>query len=213
MNQTTRLVLGCAGGAAIALLIAQTAHCQPAPAVNASLSIVDHRTCSQWIGKAANTTSCWTVVLENDSTEQVSVGESAVLKRIKQLNPRSAAAQGIVVDQGAATSKWTLAQNGTIDLAAAASYIMASKTITVPAAALTAATGVVALAPKVLDRLKGYSPPVRANFDTLAWRAPVMLGPGQSNTLYVFTSRWPDNSQAVEVSIPVGPMPLVKMAQ
>lgn len=180
--------------------------------ITATLSIVKSVDTRAQIGKRlAKRVSEWTVSLEAPEATQVS--ESAVLRRIPQLNPLDHTS---VLQIALGTERRSLprqAANATEDLAKLGSYLMASRSIAVPAIALTALTGYVALAPDLIARIRGQATPVADNLAALVWAAPATLGPGQAVTAHVFTAPWPDNSPSFTITIPIAPLPAVKVAQ
>ena len=163
--------------------------------------------------RVAKIAAKWTVALENDSDGPVSVSESAIIRRIPQLNPFDHQSMALLIAEAAKNSGWARAGRISLDLTSFASFVGTAKPgLNWGQPALFGLSAVPVVSSYVITRLKGVDPPVVANFEALAWTAPITLQPGESATASVFTAA-PGNPAPVSFTIDTGNLKAAKMVK
>lgn len=178
--------------------------------VQVALSIVQHSAASRLLNRrAASIVSPWIGTAGNSGAEQVLVSESAILARMTTYQPIDRAGMLILIVDAAQNSR--LARLGRLggDMAAISAYEIAHRPAIQPLWG-EVLTGIGFIAPYLVQRLKGADAPVMASFETLSSGWPLSLGPGQSATFHVFTTRQADNTPPVSLVLN-GPGSAVRM--
>lgn len=159
--------------------------------------------------RAARVAMPWVVTLRNDSSEAVSVAESAVLARISQLQPFDHESMSLLIAEAETNSIWQRTGRAGEDIVKLGAFLAASKNIRIGEPALIGITAGLAITPYIVQRLRGAARPVRHNWERLAWLQPVTLQPGETSVQRVFTAKW-DGPQPVAFSLDVGTARAVK---
>lgn len=175
-----------------------------------ALSIVPRSATARLLNRrAASVVSLWIGTAGNSSADQVLISESAILSHMTAYQPLDRAGMLILISDAAANSR--LARLGRLggDMAAISAYEIAHRPAIQPLWG-EVLTGIGFMAPYIVQRLKGADPPVMASFEALAAGWPLSLGPGQSTTFHVFTTRQENTTQPVAFTL-AGPGNPVRM--
>ncbi len=154
----------------------------------------------------------WTVSAENQTDAPVTIAESAILRRIPQLQPFDHASMSILTTDAAQNGLWARAGRAGEDVTKLAAFLAAAKNIRIGDTALVGLTATLALSPYIIQRLRGAAVPVTANFERLAWLAPLALGPGESASMLIFTAVWA-SPQPIAFSLDTSHAPLRRALQ
>lgn len=162
------------------------------------------------LGKIA---AVWLVNMENLGSEPVLIAPSAIHRRVAHLEPFDHASMSLLIEDGTRNSFLARAGRAASDVGRGATFMIAFKAIKVGESwPLQALMGADIGIPYLISRLKGAETPVTANFERLAWTAPIQIGPGESVVAHLFAAQW-DNPSPVSFSIDVSRVQFRKSLQ
>ncbi len=151
----------------------------------------------------------WTVTVDNETDSAISITESAVLRLMAPLNPYDRKSMSLLVDEGAKNSGWARTGRATGDVLTLALFLSMSKDIRWGESAPRVIAGVLAMGPYIVGRIKGAEPPVRQNFESIAWSEALALQPGESGGGRIFTQYW-EKPTAISFAVDVSKKRAVK---
>jgi hypothetical protein len=163
------------------------------------------------LGRASKATMIWTVNMTNTAPRAISITQSAILRRIPQLQPFDHETMALLVEEGARNSIWARLGRGAGDVGKVGAFLAASKQIKWGDGFLAGLTAGLVFIPYLVERLQEGAVPGGANFERLAWAGAMNLGPGESATAHVFTAKV--EPRVVEFRIEVESIGLRKMVQ
>ena len=181
--------------------------------VNGTASLIPHAQVKKMLGaRMAGSVSVWVVSLENASPDYVSVADSAVLRKIPQLQPFDSSVVSQLVADASQFSILERIFRVSGDASAIAGFLGTGKVVHMSnglAVGLTAAEVVI---PYFAGRIKGLEVPTGQRVQALSWQ-PVLLAPGASATVHVFTAPWGQSVAPVTFVLDTARLQTAKVAQ
>ena len=141
-------------------------------------------------GRIAKRATLWTVTLENQSPQAVSVEEPAVLRRVPQIRPLDHVLAVPFIAEGLQDGVLSRLARLAGDGSSAASFLGTGRILSLTTGMKVALAGASFAFPYVASRIAGIEHPVTANYAAMAWTGSVMLTPNGSASTHILSERW-----------------------
>jgi hypothetical protein len=118
-----------------------------------------------------------------------------------------------IIDRAESTTHWNRVGRVGLVVGGIVATVTTSGLVSAPPQVAAGAAEGVKILPWIVDQFRGEEIQIAGNFTKLSWREAASLGPGQAQTVFLFTSKQPDGVQMQRFTLDLGNVARMKVAQ